>query len=157
MRRRATDPGMDPELSGARHHLRDRAGGAEQGNARSRRAVSAPEIALASVRHCEEPTGRANARPMTGSAAKQSRLRHSGMVRKHQTRNLEVPDRRFRVVRNDGGPDCYATPAIAFSIAESAAFALAPSGPPACARSGRPPPPLPPSASDATRTRSTAL
>jgi hypothetical protein len=48
-------------------------------------------------------------------------------------------------------------PAIAFSIAESAASALAPSGPPACAMSGRPPPPLPPSASEATRTRSTAL
>src|SRR3984893_7325852 len=46
---------------------------------------------------------------------------------------------------------------IAFSIAASAALALAPSGPPACAMSGRPPPPLPPSASDATRTRSTAL
>jgi hypothetical protein len=26
-------------------------------------------------RHCEEPTGRANARPMTGSATKQSSLR----------------------------------------------------------------------------------
>ena len=25
-------------------------------------------------RHCEEPTGRANARPMTGSATKQSRV-----------------------------------------------------------------------------------
>src|SRR3981189_2201352 len=46
---------------------------------------------------------------------------------------------------------------IAFSIAASAAAALAPSGPPACAMSGRPPPPLPPSASEATRTRSTAL
>src|SRR3981189_2013058 len=46
---------------------------------------------------------------------------------------------------------------IAFSIAVSAAVALAPSGPPACAMSGRPPPPLPPSASEATRTRSTAL
>ena len=38
--------------------------------------------------------------------------------------------------------------AIAFSIADSAASALAPSGPPACAMSGRPPPPLPPSASE---------
>ena len=35
---------------------------------------------------------------------------------------------------------------MAFSIADSAASALAPSGPPACAMSGRPPPPLPPSA-----------
>ena len=35
---------------------------------------------------------------------------------------------------------------------------LAPaSGPPACARSGRPPPPVPPSASDPSRARSTAL
>src|SRR5258708_4810441 len=55
----------------------------------------------------------------------------------------------------DNGPR-YALP-IAFSIADSAASALEPSGPPACAMSGRPPPPLPPSASDATRTRSTAL
>src|SRR5260370_38864452 len=49
------------------------------------------------------------------------------------------------------------TLAIAFSMAESAAPALAPSGPPACAISGRPPPPFPPRASEATRTRSTAL
>jgi hypothetical protein len=28
-----------------------------------------------SCRHCEEPTGRANARPMTGSATKQSSFR----------------------------------------------------------------------------------
>ena len=42
-------------------------------------------------------------------------------------------------------------------MAASASFAFAPSGPPACAMSGRPPPPLPPSASDAARTRSTAL
>src|ERR1700761_7762343 len=48
-------------------------------------------------------------------------------------------------------------PAIAFSIAASAASALAPSGPPACAMSGRPPPPLPPSASEPLRTSSTAL
>ena len=46
---------------------------------------------------------------------------------------------------------------IAASIAASAASALAPSGPPACAMSGRPPPPLPPSASAPIRTRSTAL
>ena len=45
----------------------------------------------------------------------------------------------------------------AASIAFSAASALAPSGPPACAMSGRPPPPLPPSASAPLRTRSTAL
>src|SRR5260370_982310 len=42
-------------------------------------------------------------------------------------------------------------------MAESAASALAPSGPPACAISGRPPPPLPPSTCEATRARSTAL
>src|SRR6476620_1008513 len=48
-------------------------------------------------------------------------------------------------------------PAIACSIADSAALALAPSGPPACAMSGRPPPPLPPSASEAILTRFTAL
>jgi hypothetical protein len=29
---------------------------------------------MAKNRHCEEPTGRANARPMTGSATKQSIL-----------------------------------------------------------------------------------
>ena len=34
-------------------------------------------------------------------------------------------------------------------MAASASFAFVPSGPPACAMSGRPPPPLPPSASDA--------
>src|SRR5882724_12598518 len=49
MRRRAAPAGMDPELPGARHDLRDRAGRAEQGNAGSRRAVSGAEIALASV------------------------------------------------------------------------------------------------------------
>src|SRR6478752_7874911 len=38
-------------------------------------------------RHCEEPTGRANARPMTGSATKQSVLRHSGMRHWAQARN----------------------------------------------------------------------
>src|ERR1043165_7144029 len=48
-------------------------------------------------------------------------------------------------------------PAIACSIADSAASALAPSGPPACAMSGLPPPPLPPSASEPLRTSSTAL
>jgi hypothetical protein len=35
-----------PELPGPRHDLRDRAGGAEQGNPRRRRAVSGQEIAL---------------------------------------------------------------------------------------------------------------
>ena len=62
---------------------------------------------------------------------------------------LERPERRRGALHQ--------APAIAFSIADNAALALAPSGPPACAMSGRPPPPLPPSASDATRTRSTAL
>ncbi len=47
-------------------------------------------------------------------------------------------------------------PPIAAAMASSAASALAPSGPPACAMSGLPPPPLPPSTSDALRTRSTA-
>jgi aspartate aminotransferase-like enzyme len=32
------------------------------------------ECEVVSRRHCEEPTGRANARPMTGSATKQSIL-----------------------------------------------------------------------------------
>jgi hypothetical protein len=37
-------------------------------------------------RHCEEPTGRANARPMTGSATKQSSsASHSGLL--HFARN----------------------------------------------------------------------
>ncbi len=48
-------------------------------------------------------------------------------------------------------------PPSAASIALSAASAFDPSGPPACAMSGRPPPPLPPSASAPLRTRSTAL
>ncbi len=43
------------------------------------------------------------------------------------------------------------------SIAARAASSAVASGPPAWARSGRPPPPLPPSFSLATRTRSTAL
>jgi hypothetical protein len=30
---------------------------------------------------------------------------HSGMVRKHQTRNLEIPGRCFASPRNDGGKD----------------------------------------------------
>ncbi len=74
-------------------------------------------------RHCE-PTGRANARPMTGSAkqsilslrgtmdcfaplamtvfvrgavASQFRLRHSGMRRQAQTRNLEIPGSMLRI------------------------------------------------------------
>ena len=42
-------------------------------------------------------------------------------------------------------------------IAASAASAAEPSGPPAWAMSGRPPPPLPPSFSAASRTKSTAL
>ena len=42
-------------------------------------------------------------------------------------------------------------------MAASAASAFDPSGPPACAMSGRPPPPLPPSASAPLRTKSTAL
>src|SRR6266566_4079860 len=42
------------------------------------------------------------------------------------------------------------------SIASSAASALEPSGPPACAMSARPPPPLPPSASAPLRTKSIA-
>jgi hypothetical protein len=33
---------------------------------------------FALTRHCEEPTGRANARPMTGSATKQSSLSSGG-------------------------------------------------------------------------------
>ena len=41
--------------------------------------------------------------------------------------------------------------------AARAAAAFEPSGPPACAISGRPPPPLPPEASAPLRTRSTAL
>lgn len=42
-------------------------------------------------------------------------------------------------------------------MAARASAALEPSGPPAWAMSGRPPPPLPPVLSEATRTRSTAL
>jgi hypothetical protein len=38
----------------------------------------------------------AERRPMTGSA-KQSILRHSGMVRQHQTRNLEIPGSMLRI------------------------------------------------------------
>src|SRR5438045_621611 len=42
------------------------------------------------LRHCEEPTGRANARPMTGSATKQSTL-------------PSRPDGLLRSARNDDG------------------------------------------------------
>src|SRR5665647_8702 len=45
MRRRPAAAGMDPELPGARHDLRDRAGGAEPGDARSGRAVLGFEVA----------------------------------------------------------------------------------------------------------------
>src|SRR5580658_1910993 len=41
--------------------------------------------------------------------------------------------------------------------ASNASFVFPPSGPPACAISGRPPPPLPPTATAALRTRSTAF
>ena len=44
MRRRAAASGMDPELPGPRHDLRDRPGGAEQGDPRSGRAVSGFEM-----------------------------------------------------------------------------------------------------------------
>ena len=47
--------------------------------------------------------------------------------------------------------------AMARSMASSAASACEPLGPPAWAMSGRPPPPLPPSAAAPARTRSTAL
>jgi hypothetical protein len=43
-------------------------------------------------RHCEEPTGRANARPMTGSATKQSRGRHSGAMRSIEPGISRFPD-----------------------------------------------------------------
>src|SRR5258708_39469593 len=100
MRRCAANSGVDPELPGPRHDFRVGAGGAEQGDAGGRRAVSGFEVAT-----------------LFGPQAS----------------------------------------AIAFSIADSAAPALAPSGPPAWAMSGRPPPPLPPSTTEATRARSTAL
>src|SRR5262249_48324520 len=48
-------------------------------------------------------------------------------------------------------------PARRSAIAFNAASALAPSGPPAWAMSGRPPPPWPPSAAAPALTRSTAL
>src|SRR5262249_10051299 len=56
--------------------------------------------------------------------------------------------------RDRGGSD--QPPPSAPSMALSAASALEPSGPPACAISARPPPPLPPSASAPLRTRSIA-
>src|SRR6202453_821317 len=52
---------------------------------------------------------------------------------------------------------CPAFARIPASTAASASFAFSPSGPPACAMSGRPPPPLPPNAAEPRRTRSTAL
>src|SRR5665213_3180411 len=41
---------------------------------RNRRALSRARRASSPPVHCEQPTGRANARPMTGSATKQSSL-----------------------------------------------------------------------------------
>jgi hypothetical protein len=55
MRRRAAAPGMGAELLGARHDFRDRTRRAEQGNPRSRRAVSGLEIAHRSGKSLAEP------------------------------------------------------------------------------------------------------
>src|SRR5262249_13655331 len=58
----------------------------------------------------------------------------------------------------DGGGHGYAAFSVsAASIGAIASSAFAPSGPPAWAMSGRPPPPLPPSAAAPAFTRSTAL
>src|ERR1700733_13462571 len=61
---------------------------------------------------------------------------------------------RMRVAPTAYAPAARRTPS---STAASASWVFAPSGPPACAMSGRPPPPLPPSAAEPRRTRSTAL
>jgi hypothetical protein len=58
------------------------------------------------IRHCEEPTGRANARPMTGSATKQS----SFLVAAKQAGLL-------RFARNDG-PDTFQRGAKSFKTPE---------------------------------------
>src|SRR5579871_2221413 len=63
----------------------------------------------------------------------------------------------LRCARETFSGNCGDYPPSAAAMAASAASAFEPSGPPACAMSGRPPPPLPPSASAPLRTRSTAL
>src|SRR5882724_3756187 len=55
------------------------------------------------LRHCEEPTGRANARPMTGSATKQSSLVcGDGLLRGACHRAALCAD---PLARNDEGPN----------------------------------------------------
>ena len=54
-----------------------------------------PQIRISNSRHCE-PTGRANARPMTGSAKQSTapRERKSGLLRRSAPRNDVEPRRR---------------------------------------------------------------
>src|SRR6266853_2857928 len=70
-----------------------------------------------------------------------SRCEADARERRHREQNREL----------------HLTPASAASIAFSASEALAASGPPPCAISGRPPPPLPPRAATPAFTSSTAL
>src|SRR5258707_11117220 len=52
-------------------------------------------------RHCKEPTGRANARPMTGSATKQSILRRGAChrARRSEEHTSELQSRQYLVCR----------------------------------------------------------
>ncbi len=49
-----------------------------------------------------QPPGGAFSKPLAGAGLL---LRHSGMRRQAQTRNLEIPGSRWRAPRNDGSPD----------------------------------------------------
>src|ERR1035441_3796509 len=75
----------------------------------------------------------------------------------HGARTLMVPETLTVQCRSTAGFALDQPPESAASIALSASSALEPSGPPACAMSGRPPPPMPPSTSAPFFTRSTAL
>ena len=86
-----------------------------------------------------------------------SRLKAGGRARPSPARVARARGTRDALLMRDAADLAQARALIPCSTASSASPALAPSGPPAWAMSGRPPPPLPPSAAEPSRTRSTAL
>jgi hypothetical protein len=60
-----------------------------------RRADRGDMVGLERVLHAEQKPKPQNSEHM--KATKQSKRRHSGMVRKHQTRNLEIPGSMLRI------------------------------------------------------------
>ncbi len=57
-------------------------------------------------RHCEEPTGRANARPMTGSATKQSILSLRGEMDCFASLAMTAEKRSFAFPRRNSPESC---------------------------------------------------